>query len=527
MTNDDKYKLSLYKEVSVISDSPRKIIHLVKDETTDTLYVKKTLQGVDCHELFIMLAQLRHRNLVKIHHVFNVDGGICVIEDYINGQTLKAIIEQEGVLAEDVAVDYISQICNGLAYIHKQTPPIIHRDIKPDNIICDTDGCIKIIDFDIAREYKQDSSRDTVFMGTKEYAAPEQYGYRQTDCRADIFSVGVLLHELVTGNLPENNIVYNGRLRRVIEKCLQLDPARRYQDVTALQRDLSVKGLLPKMRLAMFAAAFIVIGVTAVLFISRNTDHESPADTAIVYTDRTNEADPTPTPTPTPAPTPTETPSPTPDPTPYVADNYADHDYEVEEDYREVELAEMEDSEVQALTITEVAPTPDPTPSPTPDPTPAPTGIALLDEIEFKYGDIDFSALRDDGAFVNAAGETALDRLPAIFTYRYINDSLVEILGTHYERFMESALNYGTFQPIHGFYYRNEGTAFLLRGRFPYADYWLHFNANHNHITASFRNAATSTIYFFTTAHDESELTGADTRLMLMFGGDTVVFYGE
>jgi hypothetical protein len=264
MNADEKYRLSVYKVISALSENKDKRIYLVKEEVSQRLYVKKIFRRVDRFDFYKRLAALRHRNLALIHDVIKDGGEMYVIEEYISGQTLKDLMENAGAMPDAEAARYALQLCDALAYLHGQSPPVIHRDIKPDNILCSADGVVKLVDFDIAREFKEDAKRDTVFMGTREYAAPEQYGYRQTDCRADIFSVGVLLHELVTGRLPENNITYNGALRKIIDKCVEIDPEKRFQNVSSLKKALAGARLKPRGKIAVFAAALILSCLAAV-----------------------------------------------------------------------------------------------------------------------------------------------------------------------------------------------------------------------------------------------------------------------
>jgi len=240
------------------------------------------------YDFYKRLIELSHRNLAKVHNVFMADGEVYVIEDYINGQTLKTVLEQEGVLPKTKILDYVLQICEALSYLHGQNPPIIHRDVKPANVICSTDNIIKLVDFDIAREFKKTLNRDTVSMGTKEYAAPEQYGFKQTDCRTDIYTVGVLIHELATGKLPLNNITYNGKFRKVIDKCLQLDPEKRFQNVLALKNALDYRYFTNKKSFATLAIiSFVCFGCWAI-YTSTNTGKRDilghPEDSAMIQT---------------------------------------------------------------------------------------------------------------------------------------------------------------------------------------------------------------------------------------------------
>lgn len=273
MNADEKYRISTYKEKIVLSESPSKRICIAINEVTNKLYVKKVLPGTDYFNLYARLASLRHRNLVTVHDVICYDGATYVIEEYTNGQTLHALLENEGPQTESKAADYIMQVCDALIYLHSQNPPIIHRDIKPENIILSTDNVIKLVDFDIAREFKQSAKRDTMFMGTKEYAAPEQYGYKQTDGRTDVYAIGVLLHEMLTGKLPQNNVAYTGALRKIILKCLRLEPAQRYRSVSALKKALAGTRYIRHKKTGLLALSVVVAIVTMIACFSKITNY--------------------------------------------------------------------------------------------------------------------------------------------------------------------------------------------------------------------------------------------------------------
>lgn len=264
----EKYKLSTYKEISVIEENSSKKICVVMDEVTNKLYVKKVLCGTEHFNFYVRLSSLEHKNLIKIHDVICYDNSTHVLEEYVSGQTLQALLETEGIVQENKAKNYIMQICDALIYLHNLNPPVIYRDIKPENIMLNTDHVIKLIDFDIAREFKQSAQRDTMFMGTKEYAAPEQYGYKQTDGRTDIYAIGVLLHELLTGKLPQNNAVYKGPLHKIISKCLQLEPKHRYQSVYTLKKALAATrfNLYKKIGIYTLSAIFAAVILIASLF---------------------------------------------------------------------------------------------------------------------------------------------------------------------------------------------------------------------------------------------------------------------
>lgn len=129
------------------------------------------------------------------------------------------------------------ELCNALKVLHHAEPMIVCRDLKAENVMIDNNGQVKIVDFDIARTVHEGQGRDTVLMGTAEYAAPEQYGYFQTDNRSDIFSLGILLNYTMTGKFPVEKTV-NGKMRAVIRKCICMEPLERYQSVEELESEI-------------------------------------------------------------------------------------------------------------------------------------------------------------------------------------------------------------------------------------------------------------------------------------------------
>lgn len=155
-------------------------------------------------------------------------GDTNIIIEMINGQVIKSRIETGRAFKEEQVVAFLLQMCNGLEYLHKLG--IIHRDIKPDNLMLFKDR-IYLLDFDAARKFKPDKKRDTRFLGTYGYAAPEQFGYAQTDERSDIFSLGKTMQEL----LPSD---YDGYLKPILAKCTELDPKNRYQNIAQLHKAL-------------------------------------------------------------------------------------------------------------------------------------------------------------------------------------------------------------------------------------------------------------------------------------------------
>jgi len=197
-----------------------------------------------------ILKKLNHPALPRIIDIEQDDNYLYIIEDYIEGIPLDKQLQSHKRFDEATVIEWAKQLCNVLLYLHNQKPnPIIYRDMKPSNIIVSPDNVVKVIDFGIAREFKKDSASDTSYMGTRGYAAPEQYGTSQTDARTDVYSLGVTLYHLLTGKSPNEPPYEFKPLRQldknfsegieyIVNKCVQNDPAKRYQRVEELLYDL-------------------------------------------------------------------------------------------------------------------------------------------------------------------------------------------------------------------------------------------------------------------------------------------------
>lgn len=239
MNLDIEYKLSLYEELKSIYKSKKVEIFLVQNVQDDKIYIKKELKEYT-KEVYEGLKNIESINMAKVYEVFELDEKLILIEEFINGDTLQSILEKNNKLEEQIVIEYIISLCDVLSKIHNLNPPIIHRDIKPSNIIINNDNILKLIDFDIARTYKDGENLDTTFLGTKGYASPEQFGFDQTDCRSDIYAIGIMMNVLTTGKhiKEEEN---NGILKNIIKKCTNISADKRYQCVEELRKDLEAK----------------------------------------------------------------------------------------------------------------------------------------------------------------------------------------------------------------------------------------------------------------------------------------------
>lgn len=247
-------------------------VTLMCHNKTKKLIVRKTISGIN-KKLYKQLVHVRHENLVKVMGLEETVSNCYTYEEYINGETLAQILDN-GSMPEEKAVHWIRQLCQAVRLLHEQSPIIIHRDIKPDNIMLSSDDIIKLIDFDASKEFTPNKQRDTELVGTPNYAAPEQYGFAASDPRTDIYAIGILLHELITGYKPnEIKYPYEGRYRKVIQKCIELDPKKRYQSVQELERHLGMHvvtgaiGYIPGFRTGIWWKKEIALGVYIIMAV--------------------------------------------------------------------------------------------------------------------------------------------------------------------------------------------------------------------------------------------------------------------
>jgi len=203
--------------------------------------------------------KISHRNIGRMYELMEDKGTHFITMQYVSGQDLRGLIRQTGQLTTGKAISIAKEICEGLNEAHHQG--VIHRDLKPSNIIIDKDGNARILDFGIARSVEGKGITGAgVMIGTPEYMSPEQVEGKETDQRSDIYSLGVILYEMVTGRVPfegdtpftigikhkseipkdpkELNAQISGDLSTVILKCLEKDKDKRYQSAQEVRSEL-------------------------------------------------------------------------------------------------------------------------------------------------------------------------------------------------------------------------------------------------------------------------------------------------
>ena len=210
---------------------------MVQNSDTGKIYVKKTLKHYD-RSIFDFIRRERLKGVPVITELIESDETLIVIEDYISGHSIEELLEK-GPLDRDDAIYVINQLCDILKPFHSCEPSIIHRDIKASNVIIDNEGKVYLIDFDASKVVIRGKNRDTELIGTEEYAAPEQYGFGQSDMRTDIYALGILINKMLTGKFPSEEL-YEGDLSDVIKKATEIDPGKRYQDVDELKAAVSM-----------------------------------------------------------------------------------------------------------------------------------------------------------------------------------------------------------------------------------------------------------------------------------------------
>ncbi|HKS74884.1 MAG TPA: serine/threonine-protein kinase, partial [Terriglobales bacterium] len=207
----------------------------------------------------ILARQVTHKNVIRIYDMGEAEGMKFITMEYVEGEDLRALIRQHGKLPPEQAVEIMQQVCRALEAAHSEG--VIHRDLKPQNVMQDKQGRILVMDFGLARSLDADGMTQTgALIGTMEYMSPEQAMGNDLDQRSDLFTLGLIFYELLTGNLPfKADTALASLLRRtreravpisqvnrevpqdlsnVVSKCLERDPKQRYQNVQEILDDL-------------------------------------------------------------------------------------------------------------------------------------------------------------------------------------------------------------------------------------------------------------------------------------------------
>lgn len=231
MTLEEESRLSFYRELTVLDE--KKNIVLVQDIRNSELCVKKTLD-IYSRDVYEQLASVRIEGVPAVKECVADDGKLIVVEEYVQGRSLKQVLDEQGLLNEEQAYEIAVQLVDILVRLHQLEPAIVHRDIKPSNIIIEKNGHVNLIDFNAARHVNADKNEDTRMLGTVYFAAPEQFGFGQSDERTDIYGLGATINYIMTGDKPGAGIA-ECIFSDILKKCLMVDARDRYQSAEELR----------------------------------------------------------------------------------------------------------------------------------------------------------------------------------------------------------------------------------------------------------------------------------------------------
>jgi hypothetical protein len=202
---------------------------LIIDETTGRLFLRKELVYYDI-SVYAFLVSHQNPHLVRIYDAWQEGDKLVVLEQYLQGVTLEAYLAENDVsLAERQRI--AQEVCEALEILHSADPPIVHRDVKPENVMITDSGRAVLMDYDASKREKPSQTRDTVLLGTRETAAPEQYGFGASSVRTDVYGMGKLVATLLGDHRA---------YRAVIRKATRLDPEKRYRSIADLRRALQM-----------------------------------------------------------------------------------------------------------------------------------------------------------------------------------------------------------------------------------------------------------------------------------------------
>lgn len=228
-----------YDEIENLSTKKDRAVWLIRNVKTGELAVKKKISA----ENLEVYRKLLGKHFLHIPYVYAVDDDGFIFEEYIYGKTLDEHLKGK-TLPESKVKKYALELCDACMCLHELN--IIHRDIKPKNIIISDSDNLFLIDYDIARVYNESKDDDTKNMGTMGYAAPEQFGFSQSDVRTDIYAIGTVINQMLTQKLPMQESTGNANMARIISKAVNVSPGKRYKSVKELKNDIE-NGINPDM----------------------------------------------------------------------------------------------------------------------------------------------------------------------------------------------------------------------------------------------------------------------------------------
>jgi len=242
-----------YEVIKVLGRGGMGTVYLCKDIRLDRLWAIKEIKKDNKKEMDFLsepniLKKLNHPGIPRIVDIIYEEDKIYMVEDYIEGCTLKSYVKEGRLSDNDSICKIATGICDIVSYLHSLKPAIIYRDLKPSNIMITPEEDVVLIDFGISKIYKSEKNDDTIKLGSNGYAAPEQYGHGKCCKETDIYGAGMVLYFMTTGKMPttpleplmdenyDKNIDCN--LVRIIKKCVQIDIKDRYSSMEELKNEI-------------------------------------------------------------------------------------------------------------------------------------------------------------------------------------------------------------------------------------------------------------------------------------------------
>lgn len=237
MDLDQRLAISYYKSIAVINEPHH--VYLVQHQETKKIAIKKVLDVYN-PDVYAELYRNPVAGTPRIINYYEEAEQLTVIEEYISGTSLQDKISHADISPNDM-LSYMLDLCAILEQLHQHNPAIIHRDVKPSNVIITSYNRAVLLDFNAAKYHTAAKDSDTILLGTQGYAAPEQYGFGQSSPQTDIYSLGILLKEMAQASHCQNPYI-----DAIIAKCTQMNPAERYQSIGDLRETLLTNGgILP------------------------------------------------------------------------------------------------------------------------------------------------------------------------------------------------------------------------------------------------------------------------------------------
>lgn len=242
-----------YEVLKVLGAGGMGTVYLCKNIRLDSLWAVKEVkkkENVDFMAEPNILKRLKHSGIPRIIDIFYENDKLYMVEDFIEGVTLKDYVKENKLIKVEKIGLIISQLCDIIGYLHSFNPPIIYRDLKPSNIMITPEEKVILIDFGISKTYKEGKNNDTVAMGSNGYAAPEQCGSGQSCIQTDIYGIGMVMYYMLKGKtaataleplMDENygdEVSIN--LKNIIKKCIQIDIKDRYSSTEELKLEIEL-----------------------------------------------------------------------------------------------------------------------------------------------------------------------------------------------------------------------------------------------------------------------------------------------